>query len=146
MKENNEVKEIIINTTMELINECNGDVGKITMRKIAQKADIGLGLINYYFGNKNQLITICVQRHVPVICESFVYSISGLLQVRGIYTISEISLVCHWVNSYTNTNPREMGKATVYINKEGFDTFIPNEVKRNSIKLCTSAANLDEEY
>lgn len=62
MKETNNVKEKIIHTATELIQEYNGDVAKITLRKISERANVGLGLINYHFGSKEQLITICVQR------------------------------------------------------------------------------------
>lgn len=56
------VKEVIIHVTTELIRENNGNVAKITSRKIAERAEVGLGLINYHFGSKKNLITICVQR------------------------------------------------------------------------------------
>lgn len=39
---------------------------------------------------------------------------------------------------------KEVGKAVIYINKAGFDTLVPNEAKRNSIRLCTTAASLDK--
>lgn len=62
MQKTIDVKETIIQTTTELIQECNGDVGKITLRKISERAGVGLGLINYHFESKDKLITLCVQR------------------------------------------------------------------------------------
>ncbi len=62
MQEIRDVKEVIIQVTTELIRENNGKVAKITSRKIAERAEVGLGLINYHFGSKEKLITICVQR------------------------------------------------------------------------------------
>ena len=62
MQEIRNVKEVIIDVTTELIRENNGNVTKITSRKIAERAEVGLGLINYHFGSKENLITICVQR------------------------------------------------------------------------------------
>lgn len=56
------VKEVIIHATTELIRESDGNITKITSRKIAGRAEVGLGLINYHFGSKENLITICVQR------------------------------------------------------------------------------------
>lgn len=62
MQESKNVKEVIIDVTTELIQENNGNITKITSRKIAERAGVGLGLINYHFGSKDNLITICVQR------------------------------------------------------------------------------------
>ncbi len=56
------VKENIIETTTKLIEQYDGDTKSITARMIAKEAGIGLGLINYHFGSKENLITICVQR------------------------------------------------------------------------------------
>lgn len=61
MKETN-VKERIIQVTTELIEQYKGNTDEITARVIAEKAEIGLGLINYHFGSKQNLITTCVQR------------------------------------------------------------------------------------
>lgn len=62
MKDKDNSKEAIIYATTQLVQECNGDVSKITLRKISERANVGLGLINYHFGSKEQLITLCVQR------------------------------------------------------------------------------------
>ena len=62
MKDASKVKEKIIRATTELIEQSSGRIHEITSRKIAQQAGVGLGLINYHFGSKENLITICVQR------------------------------------------------------------------------------------
>lgn len=62
MKTARNVKNNIIEAATELIETYEGDTKKITARMIAEKADVALGLINYHFGNKENLITICVQR------------------------------------------------------------------------------------
>lgn len=62
MKESNNVKELIINVTTELINQSNGNINGITTRLIADKARVSVGLINYHFQTKENLIEICVQR------------------------------------------------------------------------------------
>lgn len=67
----NKVKERIIGVTTELIERYNGDTKCITARMIAEKADIGLGLINYHFGCKDNLITECVQRIIGKIAAQF---------------------------------------------------------------------------
>ena len=55
-------KEKIIEATTLLINENKGDLNLVTARKIANRAEVGLGLINYHFGSKEQLVTECVQK------------------------------------------------------------------------------------
>lgn len=62
MKEKTNVKERIIEVTTELIEQHKGNTNEITARVIAEKAEVGLGLINYHFGSKENLITACVQR------------------------------------------------------------------------------------
>ncbi|MCP1111371.1 TetR/AcrR family transcriptional regulator [Ohessyouella blattaphilus] len=55
-------KEKIISITTQLIENNNGNIADITAREISEKAGVGLGLINYHFGSKENLITVCVQR------------------------------------------------------------------------------------
>lgn len=66
-----QTKENIIRQTIELIEECDGDISLITIRKIAQRAQIGVGLINHYFGSKEHLIEICVQQIIKGVVYSF---------------------------------------------------------------------------
>jgi AcrR family transcriptional regulator len=50
-----DIREKIINATIELLEEHN-DAGPLTMRLIAEKAGVGLGLINYHFKTREALI------------------------------------------------------------------------------------------
>lgn len=71
MNKTENVKEHIIEVTTELIEKYNGETKKITARMIAEKAEIGLGLINYHFGSKDNLITECVQRIIGKVVANF---------------------------------------------------------------------------
>ena len=71
MKDKENLKEAIICATTELIQEFDGDVNKITLRRISERANVGLGLINYHFGSKEQLITLCVQRIINNVVLNF---------------------------------------------------------------------------
>lgn len=71
MTESNDLKNKIINVTKELISKGDGDINKITIRAIAEKADVGVGLINYHFKNKDNLIEICVQQMIGDVVDSF---------------------------------------------------------------------------
>ena len=71
MAQGKSVKEHIISVTTDLILQYDGDINRITARMIAGQADIALGLINYHFGSKENLITECVQRIIGKIVSSF---------------------------------------------------------------------------
>lgn len=64
-------KEELINITIDLINENGGDVSKVTMREITARTGVSLGLINYHFGNKDNLITECVQKIIRNVVTTF---------------------------------------------------------------------------
>ena len=70
MKKENS-KELLIEATINLINEYNGDVSKATIREIATRSGVAVGLINYLFGNKDNLITICVQKIILNVVTTF---------------------------------------------------------------------------
>ena len=71
MRNKDEVKEAIIKATTELIEGSDGNMGSITARAIAEKSNVALGLINYHFDSKENLIAICVQRIINKVLMSF---------------------------------------------------------------------------
>ncbi len=64
-------KEAIINATVALIEEKGEQINAITVREICKKANVGLGLVNYYFENKDKLISCCVEKIISGIVEKF---------------------------------------------------------------------------
>lgn len=64
-------KEAIMQTTIELIEEKGEHMEEITVREICKRASVGLGLVNYHFGNKDKLIELCVERMINRIVGSF---------------------------------------------------------------------------
>jgi AcrR family transcriptional regulator len=56
-----EAKERILQRTMEMLNEVE-DVDTITMRQIAERAQVGIGLINYHYQSKDNLFNEAVGR------------------------------------------------------------------------------------
>ena len=64
-------KEKLIEVTIGLINEHGGDVDKVTIREICAASGVSVGLINYHFGNKNNLITICTQKIISQVITAF---------------------------------------------------------------------------
>lgn len=71
MRNKEGVKEVIIDATTKLIEQSDGDMDSITARAIADKSEVALGLINYHFGSKENLIAICVQRIINKVLMNF---------------------------------------------------------------------------
>lgn len=55
-----DTKERILACTTELIKELNGNIDNVTIRTIADRAGVGVGLTNHYFKSKDCLIAECV--------------------------------------------------------------------------------------
>ncbi|MDD3413872.1 MAG: TetR/AcrR family transcriptional regulator [Lachnospiraceae bacterium] len=100
-------KEKIIQQTILLIEECDGNIADITIRKIAERAKVGIGLINHYFISKDYLIEICVQSIIKNVVHSFK------------------------IANCAGKNPREI---TQYVAKQVMDFLMENkEISRISI-------------
>lgn len=52
-------QQLIIDTAKALLEETD-DIEKITVRQIAERANVGIGLINYYFKSKDNLLSIAI--------------------------------------------------------------------------------------
>lgn len=64
-------KEAIMAAAIGLIEENGENLEEITVREICKRAGVGLGLVNYHFGNKDKLIEQCVERIINGIIEQF---------------------------------------------------------------------------
>lgn len=64
-------KEAIMRATIELIEENGEHLEEITVREICKRAGVGLGLVNYHFGNKDKLIEQCVEYMINGTVERF---------------------------------------------------------------------------
>ena len=64
--------ELILQTAEAFIIESGGDAERVTIRQIAERANISVGLVNYYFSSKTKLIEACVQRMIGGVVGSFV--------------------------------------------------------------------------
>jgi len=63
MRNESETRELIIKATDDLLNEAR-DVKSITVREVAHRANVSVGLINYYFRKKSTLLNIAVSRRL----------------------------------------------------------------------------------
>lgn len=71
MKKAQDAKEKIIKATTELIQESRGNAVEITTRAIAERANTGIGLINYHFQTKDNLVEVCVQQIIGEVISHF---------------------------------------------------------------------------
>ena len=64
-------KEALILATTQLLNEKGERIDETTVREICKRANVGIGLVNYHFGNKDRLIALCVERIINGIVDRF---------------------------------------------------------------------------
>lgn len=64
-------KQAIVDATVALIEESGGQADTVTVRDICKRANVGLGLINYYFRNKDGLMDVCVEKIINGVVDKF---------------------------------------------------------------------------
>lgn len=132
-KDEIEAREKIIAAAIELIEQY-GDAARITVRDIAAKAGVGVGLINYHFQTKENLISHCVQRIISVVISNFeplykslemkpVDKLRHLVKSTGAFLaakpgISRISIVNDLVSGNLDDNSSQTGRAYFPVIKE----------------------------
>lgn len=100
MKKAEEMKERIIRSTIELIEQGNGNIGEITTRMIAEKAGIGISLLHYHFQTKDRLVELCVQRIITGVIEDFRPSVA-----EADCPLTRITAVAQQVADFLSGNP-----------------------------------------
>ena len=63
-------KQLIVDAAKTLLEETE-DIDKITVRQIAQRANVGIGLINYHFKSKDNLLSIAIGDRMAKIISDF---------------------------------------------------------------------------
>jgi len=71
MDKSKRTKQAIVSATIALIGEENGDASQVTIRKIAARSEVSVGLIHHYFASKEVLIEFCVQQIISGVIRSF---------------------------------------------------------------------------
>lgn len=119
MKKSDELKEKIIKVTTKMIISSNGDIDRVTTRSIAEKAGIGIGLINYHFQTKENLMELCIQRIIGNVISNFnpniEESVNGTERLKRVTklvadflinndAVSSISILGDYKNPKSNDN------------------------------------------
>ena len=61
---NRDIKSELMEHTIRLVDQAGGDVERVTVRDIASAAGVGVGLVNYHFGSKEELLHCCARQVV----------------------------------------------------------------------------------
>lgn len=66
-----DAKKAILDATIQLIQESAGNTEALTIRAIAERGNVGVGLINYHFQTKENLIEMSVQKIIGEVISKF---------------------------------------------------------------------------
>lgn len=123
VKQEREIKERIIHATIELIKK-HGDTSKITVRDIAASAGVGIGLINYHFQTKDNLINLCT---LELIRHS-VEQLGSIDQNTGIAPIDQMKTLGRGITAFMVMNP---GVSRISITKD----YVSPDAADNSVQV-----------
>jgi len=130
-----DIKEKIILTTISLIKKSDGLVENITIREIAQKSNVAVGLINYHFGSKNRLIEICVQQIISHVMKTF----------SGIENSESNRNSLHQKNSEQKDNSEQNEKSDMASFIASVFTFLLNNPEISKISMLSDLAQPNAE-
>jgi len=87
-KKDQDARNRILKATAELLEEA-GRIDQITVREIAERAGVGVGLINYHFQSKDNLLGIAVGNEMKKMADGFTKagSLPGVDPVEKIKTM-----------------------------------------------------------
>lgn len=100
VKQKSEMRDKIIGTTIELIKKY-GDTDLITVREIATEAGVGIGLVNYHFQTKDNLINICI---MELIGQS-IFQLQSVPQDEKVKPIEMFIGLCKGIANFMAQNP-----------------------------------------
>lgn len=113
LQNHSNIKENIINTTISLIERSDGLLENITVREIARESGVAVGLVNYHFGSKKNLIEVCVQRIISHVMKTFSGTDSSANKEESAYK-SDIDIASFTASVFTflKNNP-EIAKMSI---------------------------------
>lgn len=142
------IKDEIIEATIGLIEEKGSNPDDITISEICARVGIGVGLVNYHFQTKDNLIRQCVRKLISDVIQNpnRVFSmvkedtpkakLRALLKMNCKYlveneNISRISIMTDIANDDLHDNTQQTVDAYLPISLEAYaDVFPEEEIKR----------------
>ncbi len=104
-------KEAIIDEAIAVLEEKGDDPQKLTIRELASRLNIGVGLINYHFGSKEVLINLCVKKMIMGIVEEFHKVRQSLAFMKP---KEKLNYLCLMTFDYLYTKPNISKVALIY--------------------------------
>lgn len=98
---NKDIKNLIIDTTITLIQKTNGNPEHVTNRDICKEAGIAISQINYHFQTKEQLLNQCVQKMVAHMISGFK---NYLHQTTNLSSIEKLENILNMIFTYLYEN------------------------------------------
>ncbi len=154
-----DIKNEIMEATIKLIEEKGSNPDEITISDICSRVSIGVGLINYHFQTKDNLIRQCVRRiisHATLITDDEREKLDNvepkeklriLLKLNCDYlvrneNISRISIQTDMMNDDLQDNTRETVDAYLPLVYKAYgDEFSEEEIKRRMYYLILTVQN-----
>lgn len=126
------VKDKIIDTTIKLIKENEGDLSSISTRLIAKEAEVANGLMNYHFKSKEELFTVAIQRMISDIVVSYKPALDPSLSFEE-RVVESASIVFEFL--FANPTIARISMLDDYNKKEGWgNTLRSEESIKDSLK------------
>ncbi len=104
-------KEAIIDEAIAILEEKGDDPQKLTVRELAGRLGIGIGLVNYHFGSKEVLINLCVKKMIMGIVEEFHKVRQSLAFMKP---KEKLNYLCLMTFDYLYTKPNVSRVALIY--------------------------------
>lgn len=141
MNKNNKTKELIFDTSLELLRKNHN----LTLKAIADKASVNIAAINYYFVDKEHLIENIVsseirgaKEHISMLLDNFEKSNNNeqtfvsIMSYLYDFAIKDLGILEYLLNS--NNNLADMAILT-YIHEVSLDSVFMDKVMRYVRKL-----------
>ena len=104
-------KDAIIDEAIVILEEKGDDPQKLTIRELAGRLGIGVGLVNYHFGSKEVLVNRCVKKMIMSIVEEFHKVRTSLAYMKP---KEKLNYLCLMTFDYLYTKPNVSKVALIY--------------------------------
>ncbi len=99
MSENEHAEQKILSATLECINEVG--IHEVTVRQIAERADVNVAAINYYFRSKDRLFEAAMEQAMHNVFDEWM----GIIRDRGRSIRARLKDILHGVVRDVDLNP-----------------------------------------